>query len=122
MIKHLDSKIRKALIDKIDVDKFTLFTVDVNSETTIDFRVNKNPNYLTIIATYEQTPHRIQHSYKNVTMTYYTWNDERSEDVTDEITIQYVTERIIDRNDDLKSIVKEMIQEIMEAKNKHMKN
>lgn len=87
MIKHLDSKIRKALIDKIDVEKFTLFTVDVNSEMTIDFRVNKNPNDLTVIATYEQTPHRIQHTYKNVTMTYYTWNDERGEDVTDEITI-----------------------------------
>lgn len=122
MIKHLDSKIRKALIDKIDVDKFTLFTVDVNSEMTIDFRVNKNPDYLNVIATYEQTPHRIQHTHKNVTMTYYTWNDERCEDVTDEITIQYVTERTIDKNDDLKPIVKEMIQEIIEARTHHMQH
>lgn len=115
-IKHLDAKIRKALIDKIDVDKFMLFTVNVNSEMTIDFRINKNPNHLTVIATYEQTPHRIQHTHKNVTMTYYTWNDERCEDVTDEITIQYVTERTIDRKEQLEPIVKEMIHEIIEAK------
>ena len=122
MTKNLDVEIRKALNGKIDLDKFMLFTVNVDSEITIDFRVNKNPNDLTIIATYEQIPHRIQHTHKNVTMTYYTWNDERGEDVTDEITIQYVTERTIGRNDDLKPIVKEMIHEIIEAKNKHMKN
>lgn len=122
MTKNLDAEIRKALNSKIEVEKFMLFTVNVNTEMTIDFRVNKNPNYLTVIATYEQTPHRIQHGYKNVTMTYYTWNDERGEDVTDEITIQYTTERTINRNDDLKPIVKEMIHEIIEAKTQHMKN
>lgn len=121
-IKHLDAKIRKALIDKIDVDKFMLFTINVNSEMTIDFRINKNPNHLTVIATYEQTPHRIQHTYKNVTMTYYTWNDERCEDVTDEITIHYETQRTINKTDELAPIVKEMIQEIIEARTHHMQN
>ena len=118
----LDLEIKKALIDKIDLDKFMLFTVNVNSETQIDFRVNKNPNDLTIIASYEQTPHRIQHTHKNVTMTYYTWNDERCEDVTDEITIQYETKRMINKNKELTPIVKEMIQEIIEAKTHHMQN
>lgn len=55
-------------------------------------------------------------------MTYYTWNDERCEDVTDEITIQYETKRMINKNKELEPIVKEMIHEIIEAKNKHMKN
>lgn len=122
MTKNLDLEIRKALNSKIEVEKFMLFTVNVNSEMTIDFRTNKDPKYLTIIASYEQTPQRIQHSYKNVTMTYYTWNDERCEDVTDEITIQYETKRMINKIDELAPIVKEMIQEIIEAKTQHMKN
>lgn len=121
-MSSLDLEIRKALINKIDVDKFMLFTVDVNREMRIDYRINKDPNDLTIIATYEQTPERIQHTYKKVTMTYYTWNDERGEDVTDEITIHYETQRTINKNKELEPIVKEMIQEIIEAKNKHMKN
>lgn len=122
MSNNLDSEIKKALTDKIDVDKFTLFTVNVNREMRIDFRINKNPNDLTVIATYEQTPHRIEHTHKNVTITYYTWNDYRCEDVTDEITIHYETERTINKTDQLEPIVKEMIQEIIEAKNKHMQN
>lgn len=55
-------------------------------------------------------------------MTYYTWNDERCEDVTDEIVIQYIAERTINSNDDFTPIIKEMIQEIIDAKNKHMQN
>ena len=51
-------------------------------------------------------------------MTYYTWNDERCEDVTDEIVIQYKAERTINNNDEFTPIIKEMIQEIMDAKNK----
>lgn len=121
-MSSLDLEIRKALIDKIDVDKFTLFTVDVNREMRIDFRINKDPHQLIIIASYEQTPHRIQHTHKNVTITYYTWNDDRCEDVTDEITIHYETERTIDKTDQLEPIVKEMIQEIIEAKTHHMQN
>ena len=122
MIKNLDLEIRKALNSKIEVEKFMLLTVNVNSEMTIDFRINKDPKYLTIIASYEQTPHRIQHTHKNVTITYSTWNDDLSEEVTDEITIRYETKRMINKNKELEPIVKEMIQEIMEAKNKHMKN
>lgn len=121
-MSNLDLEIKKALNNKIDLDKFMLFTVKVDSETKIDFKINKNPNHLTVIATYEQTPERIQYTHKNVTMTYYTWNDERCEDVTDEITIQYETQRTINKNDELEPIVKEMIQEIMNAKNKHMPN
>lgn len=122
LMSNLDLEIKKALNNKIDLDKFMLFTVNVNSEMTIDFRINKDPKYLTIIASYEQTPHRIQHSYKNVTITYSTWNDERCEDVTDEITIHYETKRMINKNKELEPIVKEMIQEIIEAKTQHMKN
>lgn len=122
MTKNLDLEIRKALNSKIEVEKFMLLTVNVNSEMTIDFRINKDPKYLTIIASYEQTPHRIQHTHKNVTITYSTWNDDLSEEVTDEITIRYETKRMINKNKELEPIVKEMIQEIMEAKNKHMKN
>lgn len=122
MTKNLDVEIRKALIDKIEVEKFMLLTVNVNSEMTIDFRINKDPKYLTIIASYEQTPHRIQHTHKNVTMTYYTWNDGLSEEVTDEITIHYETQRTINKTDELAPIVKEMIHEIIEAKTQHMKN
>lgn len=118
MPNNLDLEIKQALEDKIDLDKFMLFTVNVTQEMEIDFRINKNTNQLTIIARYEQTPHCIQHTYKNVTMTYYTWNDERCEDVTDEIVIQYKAERTINNNDEFTPIIKEMIQEIMDAKNK----
>ena len=122
-MSNLDLEIKKALIDKIDVDKFMLFTVNVNSEMRIDFRINKNPHdQLTIIASYEQTPYCIEHSYKNVTITYSTWNDERCEDRTDEIDIHYETQRTINKTDELEPIVKGMIQEIIEAKNKHMPN
>ena len=120
---NLDGEIKKALIDKIDVDKFMLFTVNVNREMRIDFRINKHPNdQLTIIASYEQTPYCIEHTYKNVTITYSTWNDYRCEDVTDEIDIHYETQRTINKTDELAPIVKEMIQEIIEAKTQHMKN
>lgn len=120
---NLDLEIKKALNNKIDLDKFMLFTVKVNSEIKIDFRINKNTNdQLTIIASYDQMPYRIEHSYKNVTITYSTWNNERCDDVTDEINIHYETQRTINKNDELAPIVKEMIQEIIDAKNKHMQN
>lgn len=122
MTKNLDLEIRKVLNSKIEVEKFMLFTVKVDSETKIDFKINKDTNHLTVIASYEQTPPRIQHTHKNVTITYYSWNDGLSEEVTDEITIQYTTERTIDKTNDLAPIVKEMTQEIMDAKNKHMPN
>ena len=121
-MSNLDLEIKKALNSKIDLDKFMLFTVKVDSETKIDFKINKDTNHLTVIATYEQTPQRIEHTYKNVTITYYSWNDGLSEEVTDEITIHYETQRTINKTDKLTPIIKEMIQEIMEAKNKHMKN
>lgn len=122
-MQNLDLEIRKALINKIDVDKFTLFTVNVNREMRIDFRINKNPNdQLTIIASHEETPYCIEHTYKNVTITYSTWNDYRCEDVTDEIDIHYETQRTINKTDELAPIVKEMIHEIIEAKTQHMKN
>ena len=120
-MSNLDSKIRKALNSKIEVEKFMLFTVNVNSEMTIDFRINKDPKYLTIIASYEQTPHRIEHTYKNVTITYSTWSDDDCIEVYTDITVDYKTERTIDKNDDLAPIVKEMIQEIIEAKTHHIK-
>lgn len=122
MTKNLDLEIRKALIDKIDLEKFMLFTVNADHETRIDFRINKDPNQLIIIASYEQTPYCIEHSYKNVTITYSTWNDERCEDRTDEIDIHYETQRTINKNEQLEPIIKEMIQEIIEAKTQHMKN
>lgn len=121
-MSNLDSKIRKALNSKIEVEKFMLFTVNVNSEMTIDFRINKNPNDLTVIASYDQTPYRIEHRYKNVTITYSTWDNERCDDVTDEINIHYETKRTIDKTDQLEPIMKEMIQEIIEAKTQHMPN
>ena len=123
ILKNLDLEIRKALSNKIDLDKFMLFTVKANQEMAIDFRINKNPNnQLTIIASHEQTPYCIQHTHKNVTITYYTWNDYRCEDVTDEITIHYETERTISKTDDLEPIIKEMILEIMEARTHHVSN
>lgn len=121
-MSNLDLEIKKALNSKIDLDKFMLFTVKVEPEIKIDFRINKDLNHLTVIATYEQEPERIQHNYKNVTMTYYTWNDGLSEEVTNEITIHYETQRTINKTDELTPIVKEMIQEIINAKNKHMQN
>lgn len=122
ILKNLDLEIKKALNNKIDLDKLTLFTVKVDSETKIDVRVNKNPNDLTVIASYEQTPPRIQHTHKNVTITYSTWDNERCDDVTDEINIHYETKRTINKNKELEPIVKEMIQEIIDAKNKHMQH
>ena len=119
---NLDLEIKKALTDKIDIDKFMLFTVNVNREMRIDFRINKNPNDLTVIATYEQTPYCIEHSYKNVTITYSTWNDERCEDRTDEIDIHYETQRTINKNEQLEPIIKEMIREIIEAKTHHIQH
>lgn len=120
---NLDLEIKKALNNKIDLDEFMLFTVKAESETKIDFKINKDQsNYQTIIASYEQTPYRIQHTHKNVTITYYSWNDGLSEEVTNEITIHYETRRAINKTDELAPIVKEMIREIMDAKNKHMKN
>lgn len=122
-MSNLDLEIKKALNNKIDLDKFMLFTVKVDSNIKIDFRINKNPNnQLTIIATYDQEPERIQHNYKNVTMTYYTWNDGLSEEVTNEITIHYETQRTINKTDELTPIIKEMIQEIIEARTHHMQH
>ena len=121
-MSNLDLEIKKALNSKIDLDKFMLFMVKVNSETKVDFRINKDQNQLTIIATYEQTPQRIKHTYKNVTMTYYTWNDGLSEEVTNEITIHYETQRTINKTDELTPIIKEMIQEIIEARTHHMQH
>ena len=122
LMSNLDLEIKKALNSKIDLDKFMLFTVKDDSQTKIDFRINKNPNDLTVIASYDQTPYRIEHRYKDVTITYSTWDNERCDDVTDEINIHYETERTIDKTDQLEPIVKEMIQEIINAKNKHMQN
>lgn len=121
-MSNLDLEIKKALNNKIDLDKFMLFTVKDDSQTKIDFRINKNPNDLTVIASYDQTPYRIEHRYKDVTITYSTWDNERCDDVTDEINIHYETERTINKTDQLDPIVKEMIQEIIEAKIQHMKN
>lgn len=121
-MSNLDLEIKKALNNKIDLDKFMLFTVNVNREMRIDFRINKDPHQLTIIASHEQTPYCIEHSYKNVTITYSTWDNERCDDVTDEINIHYETKRTINKTDKLEPIVKEMIQEIIEAKTQHMKN
>lgn len=122
MTKNLDLEIRKALNSKIEVEKFMLFTVKDDSQTKIDFRINKNPNDLTVIASYDQTPYRIEHRYKDVTITYSTWDNERCDDVTDEINIHYETERTINKTDKLEPIIKQMIQEIIEAKIQHMKN
>lgn len=121
-MSNLDLEIKKALNSKIDLDKFMLFTVNVNREMRIDFRINKDPHQLTIIASHEQTPYRIEHRYKNVTITYSTWDNERCETVTDEIDIHYETKRTINKTDELAPIVKEMTQEIINAKNKHMQN
>ena len=119
-MSNLDLEIKKALNSKIDLDKFMLFTVKVDSETKIDFKINKNEQ--TIVASYDQTPYSIKHSYKNVTITYSTWDSERCEDVTDEINIHYETKRTINKTDELAPIVKEMIREIIEAKTQHMPN
>lgn len=121
-MSNLDLEIKKALNSKIDLDKFMLFTVKVDSETKIDFKINKDTNHLTVIATYEQTPQRIEHTYKNVTITYSTWSDDECIEVYTDISVNYETQRTIDKTDQLAPIVKEMIREIMDAKNKHMKN
>lgn len=121
-MSNLDLEVKKALNSKIEVEKFMLFTVKVEPEMKINFRINKDLNYLTVIATYEQTPQRIEHTYKNVTITYSAWSDDDCIDVYTNITVDYKTERTINKNDELTPIVKEMIQEIIEAKNKHIKN
>lgn len=121
-MSNLDLEIKKALNSKIDLDKFMLFTVKVEPEIKIDFRINKDLNHLTVIASYEQTPQRIEHTYKNVTITYSTWSDDDCIEVYTDITINYETKRMINKNKELEPIVKEMIQEIIEAKTQHMKN
>lgn len=121
-MSNIDLEIKKALNSKIDLDKFILFTVKVDSETKIDFKINKDPNHLTVIATYEQTPQRIEHTYKNVTITYSAWSDDEYIEVYTDISVNYETQRTIDKNDQLEPIVKEMIQEIIEAKTQHMPN
>lgn len=120
MTNNLDLEIKKALNNKTEWNHIALFTVKVNSETKIDFNLNKNEQ--TISASYEQIPQRIRHNYKNVTITYYSWNDGLSENIYDGITIHYETKRTITKTDELEPIVKEMIQEIINAKNKHMPN
>lgn len=119
-MSNLDLEIKKALTDKIDLDHITLFTVKGNFETKINFTIKKDQR--TIVASYDQMPYRIEHSYKNVTITYSTWDNERCDDVTDEINIHYETKRTINKNDELTPIIKEMIQEIIEAKTHHMQN
>ena len=121
-MSNLDLEIKKALNSKIDLDKFMLFTVKVEPEIKIDFRINKDLNHLTVIATYEQTPQPIKHTYKNVAITYSAWSDDDCIDVYTNITVDYKTERTIDKTDQLEPIVKEMIQEIIEAKTQHMPN
>ena len=121
-MSNLDLEIKKALNSKIDLDKFMLFTVKVEPEIKIDFRINKDLNHLTVIATYEQTPQRIKHTYKNVAITYSACSDDDCIDVYTNITVDYKTERTIDKTDQLEPIVKEMIQEIIEAKTQHMPN
>lgn len=120
-MKNLDLEIKKALTDKIDLDKLMLFTVKVDVETKINFKINKNPNeQLTIIATYEQDPVYIQHRYKNVTITYSTWSDTDCIEVYTDISVNYETKRTINKNEQLEPIIKEMIQEIIEARTHHM--
>jgi hypothetical protein len=121
-MSNLDLEIKKALNNKIDLDKFMLFTLKVDSETKIDFKINKDTNHLTVIATYEQTPQRIEHTYKNVTITYSTWSDDECIEVYTDISVNYETQRTIDKTDQLEPIIKQMIREIMDAKTQHMKN
>ena len=109
MLKNLDLEIKKALNEKLELDDFILFIIKAN-------------NQMVIKATYDQEPECIQHTHKNVTITYYTWNDGLSEEVTNEITIHYETQRAINKTDKLEPIVKEMVQEIINAKTKHMPN
>lgn len=122
-MSNLDLEIKKALNNKLELDDFTQFTVNANAQTKIGFTiVTEQNNQMVIKATHYQRPERIQHTHKNITITYYTWNDGLSEEVTDEITIHYETKRIINKNDELAPIVKEMTLEIVSAKNKHMPN
>lgn len=122
-MSNLDLEIKKALTDKIDLDHITLFTVKGDFETKINFTIKKDQSdQQTIVASYDQTPYRIEHRYKNVTITYSTWDNERCEDVTDEIDIHYETKRTINKADELTPIIKEMIQEIIEAKTHHMQH
>lgn len=118
---NLDLEIKKALNNKLELDDFIQFTVNANAQIKIGFTiVTEQNNQMVIKATYNQQPERIQHTHKNVTITYYSWNDGLSEEVTDEITIHYETKRTIEKTDELAPIVKEMTQEIVSAKNKHM--
>ena len=120
---NLDLEIKKVLNNKLELDDFTRFTVKANNQLKIEFTiVTKQNNQRVIRANYEEMPERIQHTHKNVTITYYSWNDGLSEQVTDEITIRYETKRIIDKTDELAPIIKEMIREIINTKNKHMPN
>lgn len=121
-MSNLDLEIKKALNNKIDLDMFALFTVNVDSKIKIDFKINKEPNQLIIIASYDQEPEYIQHSYKNITITYSTWSDTDCMEVYTDISVNYETKRTINKNDELEPIIKEMIQEIIEAKTKHMPN
>lgn len=120
MSNNLDLEIKKALNNKTEWNHMILFTVKASSEIKVDFKINKDEQIIS--ASYEQTPYHIQHTYKNVTMTYYSWTDSLSENVHDEITIHYETKRRVDKTDELEPIVKEMIQEIINAKNKHIPN
>lgn len=122
-MSNLDLEIKKALNEKLELDDFTLFTVKANNQIKIEFTIiTEQSNQMVIKATYDQEPECIQHTHKNVTITYYTWNDGLSEEVTNEITIHYETQRTINKTDKLEPIVKEMVQEIINAKTKHMPN
>lgn len=58
-MSNLDLEIKKALNSKIDLDKFMLFTVKVEPEIKINFRINKDLNHLTVIATYQLPPTKV---------------------------------------------------------------
>lgn len=123
MTKNLDLEIKKALNSKIDLGRIVLFTVKIDSETKIDFRINKDgSDQQIIIANFEQMPQCIQHRYKNVTITYSAWNDDECMEVYHDITVDYETQRTIDKNEQLEPIVKEMIREIIEARTHHMQH
>ena len=123
MLKNLDLEIKKALNEKLELDDFILFIVKANNQIKIRFTIiTEQSNQMVIKATYDQEPECIQHTHKNVTITYYTWNDGLAEEVTNEITIHYETQRIIPQTNKLAPIVKEMVQEIINAKTKHMPN
>ena len=122
-MSNLDLEIKRALNEKLELDDLTLFTVNANNQIEIDFTIiTEQSNQMVIRATYDQQPECVQHTHKNVTITYYTWNHGLSEEVTNEITIHYETQQTINKADELEPIVKEMVQEIINAKTKHMPN